>query len=99
MLSTPTACSALLTPRSTVEPNTFRPSARSVVAASSFRLPRNLSALGAWKTGPLTMMKFCVVPSASGRRAPGASSTFRARPRGRETESGRMSPALVDIRR
>ena len=29
---------------------------------------------------------------------PGTSRTLRARPRGRETASGRMSPALVDSR-
>ena len=94
----PTVSSALFTPRITVDMATLTPSILSVVPASFFRLPRNLSAVLAWNTGPLTMTKSCVRPSAPGRRSPSTSSTFNARPRGRLMVSGKMSPALVDSR-
>ena len=74
-----------------------RHSALSVLAASCFKLLRNVLAPGAAKAGAFRKMRFCVVwPVYSGSRSPSTSNILRVSPRGAETESSRMSPGFVE---
>jgi hypothetical protein len=87
----------LSTPRKTADRPFFKPSPRSVVAATNFKMLRKLFTLGAPNAGALIIKKSCVdMPSDPARRSPSTPITFNASPRGRETESSRMSPGVVE---
>ena len=95
----PKASTTASAPRSTAETDFLRTRGVSVVAASSFVLPRNCFAVGTGKAGPLTITKSCVaMPSEPGRRSPSTPTTFTARPRGTEMLSSSRSPGLVEKR-